>query len=73
MSRPTALFDIRQLLIAQLLQLPDRLQAVLALWVEGTLLGSNGRLDTFILALAHGLKGSPQPANAAPPEAGAAG
>ena len=39
MRRPAALYDIRHLLTAQL---PGRLRAVLALWVEGTLLGLNG-------------------------------
>ena len=35
MRRPAAFYDIRHLLTAQLRQLPGRLRAVLALWVEG--------------------------------------
>ena len=60
------MYDIRHLLQEQLLHLPGRLRAVLALWVEGTLLGLNGCQDTVTLALAHGPQGSPQPAHAAP-------
>ena len=56
-----ALYDIRHLLTAQLPQLPGRLRAVLALWVEGTLLGLNGCQDTVTLALAHGLRGPRNP------------
>ena len=61
MRRPAALYDIRHLLTAQLPQLPGRLRAVLALWVEGTLLGLNGCQDTVTLALAHGLRGPRNP------------
>ena len=61
MRRPAALYDIRHLLTAQLPQLPGRLRAVLALWVEGTLLGLNGCQDTVTLALAHGLRGARNP------------
>ena len=57
MRRPAALYDIRHLLQEQLPHLPGRLRAVLALWVEGTLLGLNGCQDTVTLALAHGLRG----------------
>ena len=46
---------------AQLPQLPGRLRAVLALWVEGTLLGLNVCQDTVTLALAHGLRGPRNP------------
>ena len=52
MPRRHALYAIYQLLRAQLPDLPDRLQAVLALWVEGTLLGLNGCQDTVTMALA---------------------
>ena len=52
MRQPAALHEIRQLLQEQLPHLPDRLQAVLALWVEGTRLGLNGCQDTVNLALA---------------------
>ena len=38
-----------------------RQRAVLALWVEGTLLGLNGCQDTVTLALAHGLRGARNP------------
>ncbi len=58
MRRPAALYDIRQLLTAQL---PDRLQAVLALGVEGTLLGLNGCQDTVTLTLAQSHKGPRNP------------
>ncbi len=61
LRRPAALYDIRHLLTAQLPQLPGRLRAVLALWVEGTLLGLNGCQDTVTLALAHGLRGPHNP------------
>ncbi len=61
MRRPAALYDIRHLLQAQLPHLPGRLRAVLALWVEGTLLGLNGCQDTVTLALAHGLRGPRNP------------
>ena len=61
LRRPAALYDIRHLLTAQLPHLPGRLRAVLALWVEGTLLGLNGCQDTVTLALAHGLRGPHNP------------
>ena len=61
MRRPAALYDIRHLLKGQLPQLSGRLRAVLALWVEGTLLGLNGCQDTVTLALAHGLRGPRNP------------
>ena len=57
MRRPVALYDIRHLLQEQLPHLPGCLRAVLALWVEGTLLGLNGCQDTVTLALAQGLRG----------------
>ena len=53
MHRPPALYDICHLLIAQLPDLPGRLRAILALWVEGTLLALNGGQDAVTLALAH--------------------
>ena len=65
MHRPPALYShpegSRQLLTAHLPQLPGRLRAVLALWVEGTLLGLNGCQDTVTLALAQGLRGPRNP------------
>ena len=61
MHRPPALYSISQLLTAQLPQLPDRLRAVLALWVEGTLLSLHGCQDTVTLALAQGLRGARNP------------
>ena len=61
MRRPAALYDIRHLLQEQLPHLPGRLRAVLALWVEGTLLGLNGCQDTVTLALAQGLRGPRNP------------
>ena len=61
MRRPAALYDIRHLLQAQLPHLPSRLRAVLALWVEGTLLGLNGCQDTVTMALAQGLRGPRNP------------
>ena len=61
MRRPAALYDIRHLLKGQLPHLPGRLRAVLALWVEGTLLGLNGCQDTVTMALAHGLRGPRNP------------
>ena len=42
---------MRTLLEAQLPDLPGHLRAVLALWVEGTLLARNGCQDTVTLAL----------------------
>ncbi len=50
MHRPPAWYDMRQLLKAQLPDLPGHLRAVLALWVEGTLLALNGCQDTVTLA-----------------------
>ena len=61
MRRPAALYDIHQLLTAQLPDLPGRLRAVLALWVEGTRLGLNGCQDTVTLALAHCPRGPRNP------------
>ena len=61
MRRPPALYAISHLLAVQLPQLPDRLRAVLALWVEGTLLGLNGCQDTVTMALAQGLRGPRNP------------
>ena len=46
---------------AQLPQLPGRLRAVLALWVQGTLRGRNGCQDAVTLALAQGLTGRRNP------------
>ena len=61
LRRPAALYDIRHLLTVQLPHLPSRLRAMLALWVEGTLLGLKGCQDTVTLALAHGLWGPRNP------------
>ena len=61
MHRPPALYSISNLLTAQLPQLPGRLRAVLALWVEGTRLGLNGCQDTVTMALAQGLRGPRNP------------
>ena len=61
MRRPPALYSISKLLEKHLPQLPGRLRAVLALWVEGTLLGLNGCQDTVTLALAQGLRGPRNP------------
>ena len=61
MRRPAALYDIRHLLTVQLPDLPSRMRAVLALWVEGTLLGLNGCQDTVTLALEHWPKGPGNP------------
>ena len=65
MHRPPALYSHpvgpRHLLTEHLPQLPGRLRAVLALWVEGTLLGLNGCQDTVTLALAQGLRGPSNP------------
>ncbi len=57
MHRPPALYDICQLLKTQLPDLPGHLWAVLALWVEGTLLALNGCQDAVTLALAHRSRG----------------
>ncbi len=65
MHRPPALYSHpegpRHLWEKHLPQLPGRLRAVLALWVEGTLLGWNGCQDTVTLALAQGLRGPRHP------------
>ena len=61
MRRPPALYAISKLLKKQLPHLPSRLRAVLALWVEGTLLGLNGCQDAVTLALAQGLRGPRNP------------
>ena len=62
MRQPAAaLYDIRHLLQAQLPHLPGRLRAVLALWVQGQLLGLNGCQDAVTLALAQGLTGLRNP------------
>ena len=61
MHRPPALYDMRHLLKAQLPDLPGHLRAVLALWVEGTLLALNGCQDTVTLALAHRPRGPANP------------
>ncbi len=56
MRRPPALYSHpegpRHLWEKHLPHLPGRLRAVLALWVEGTLLGLNGCQDAVTLALA---------------------
>ena len=59
--RPTALYDTRHLLKGQVPHLPGRLRTVLALWVEGTLLGLNGCQDMVTMALAQCLKGPRNP------------
>ena len=61
MHRPPALYDIRHLLKTQLPDLPGHLRAVLALWVEGTLLALNGCQDAVTLALAHRPRGPANP------------
>ena len=61
MHRPPALYDMRQLLKAQLPHLRGHLRAVLALWVEGTRLALNGCQDTVTLALAHRPRGPANP------------
>ena len=61
MHQPPALYSISHLLTEHLPQLPDRLRAVLALWVEGTLLGLNGCQDAVTLALAQCLRGPRNP------------
>ena len=57
MRRPPALYSICNLWEKHLPHLPARLRAVLALWVQGTLLGLNGCQDAVTLALAQGLTG----------------
>ena len=71
LHRPPVWYDMRQLLKAQLPDLPGHLRAVRALWVEGTRLALHGCQDTVTLALAHRLRGPRNP-HAAPPAAGAA-
>ena len=61
LRRPPALYSISHLLKKYLPDLPDRLRAVLALWVEGTLLGLNGCQDTVTMTLAHGPRGPRNP------------
>ena len=61
LRRPPALYAIDPLLKAHLPKLPGYLRAVLALWVEGTLLALNGCQDTVTLALAHHSRGSANP------------
>ncbi len=53
MHPPQAWYAIRQLLRSHLPHLSGRVQAALALSVEGTVLGLNGCQDTVTLALAH--------------------
>ena len=57
LRRPPALYSISHLWEKHLPQLPDRLRAVLALWVQGTRLGLHGCQDAVTLALAQGLTG----------------
>ena len=57
MRRPPALYSISHLWEKHLPHLPDRLRAVLALWVQGTRLGLHGCQDAVTLALAQGLTG----------------
>ncbi len=52
---------MRHLLKAQLPDLPGHLRAVLALWVEATLLALRGCQDTVTLALAHRPRGPANP------------
>ena len=65
MRRPPALYSHpegpRKLWEKHLPHLPDRLRAVLALWVQGTRLGLNGCQDAVTLALAQGLTGPRNP------------
>ena len=65
MRRPPALYSHpegpRHLWEKHLPHLPGRQRAVLALWVEGTLLGLNGCQDAVTLALAQGLRGPRNP------------
>ena len=61
MRRPPALYAFDPLMKAHLPELPGHLRAVLALWVEGTLLALNGCQDTVTLALAHHSRGSANP------------
>ncbi len=61
MRRPPALYSICNLWEKHLPHLPDRLRAVLALWVQGTLLGLNGCQDAVTLALAQSLTGPRNP------------
>ena len=61
MRRPPALYSIYNLWEKHLPHLPDRLRTVLALWVQGTLLGLNSCQDAVTLALAQGLTGPRNP------------
>ncbi len=61
MRQPAALYSMFKLLKQQFPHLPRRLQGVLALWVQGTLLGLNGCQDTVTLTLAQSLKGPRNP------------
>ena len=67
MRRPAAWYVIRQLLKGHLPHLSGCLRTVLALWVEGLLLGLNGS-PRYGYPGAR-LQRSPQPAHAAPPAA----
>ena len=55
------MYSISHLLEKHLPHLPGRQRAVLALWVEGTLLVLNGCQDAVTLALAQGLTGPRNP------------
>ena len=55
------MYAIDSLLKSHLPELSSHLRAVLALWVEGTLLGLNGCQDAVTLALVHGLRGPRNP------------
>ena len=55
------MYAIDPLLKTHLPELSGHLRAVLALWVEGTLLALNGCQDTVTLALAHHPRGSANP------------
>ena len=61
MRRPPALYSIFNLWEKHLPHLSGRQRAVLALWVEGTLLGLNGCQDAVTLALTQGLTGPRNP------------
>ena len=61
MRRPPALYAISHLWEKHLPHLSGRQRAVLALWVEGTLLGLNGCQDAVTLALTQGLTGPRNP------------
>ncbi len=59
--RPPALYSICNLWEKYLPHLSGRQRAVLALWVEGTLLGLNGCQDAVTLALTQAPKGPRNP------------